>query len=168
MRTDCKFGFVLLIPLLMLASCGGGSGGDSSNGSDTVLLNGTLVEAGGAGHGSAASIFRHSLGASIERVRICAIGRCSITDDSGQWGFFIEQNLSGQPVEFSVDGHGIETTVVVTLPAAMSEILIELSHYEANKVRGSIMAVDGRSDWVPDEHDNLDHHSNEGESHSHT
>lgn len=126
--------FVLLA--LTLTACGG-----SSSDSGT-LIEGTLTEAGGAGHRIAA-LLRHSEGARIEDVVICALGECSVTDGEGQWGFVIPGNFPGGDVLFTIEGHGIDTESTFSIPANASEVVLDLVHVAGGLVTATHMTVDG-------------------------
>ncbi len=117
-----SLGIVLALWIVCLTA---GCGGDSGSGSGR-LIEGTLTEAGGAGHSKISP--KHGVGARIGDVRVCAYDQCSNTDDEGQWGFVTSEASSGGAVLFSVVGHGIDTTVVVNIPAGDSDVFLEFNH----------------------------------------
>ncbi len=137
---------------LIVAACGG-----SSSGSGPVI-EGTLTEAGGAAHNNAV-ILKHSSGQKIESVTICALGECSVTDELGQWGF-AGGELPGGDVLFTLNGHGIETTSKVNIPAGANEVFIDFQHVEGGAVKAEHVTVDGETSHNEDNgHDDEDGHS---------
>jgi hypothetical protein len=141
-----------LLILASLISCGGGGSSDSG-----MLIQGTLIEAGGAGHDRALT-HAHSSGQFIENVQICALGECSTTDAQGKWGFVAADNFEGGDVEFSFDGHGIATTSVVNIPVGASDVIIDFQHVEGGAVQAKHVTVDGET---------VHHEDHEDEEHSH-
>jgi len=151
---------LVFIVCLSLFSCGG----SSSQGSG-VLLYGTLTEAGGDSHHASSLSMRHAVGERIERVQICVLGQCQITSDDGEWGFFVPE-MSGQEVEFSFDGHGINTETSITLPSAEHEVYIEFLH-TAGIVEAGVILIDGM-DMHTDHSEADDHHHAEHDHDHHT
>lgn len=119
-----------------LTACGGGS---SDSG---MLIEGTLTEAGGAGHDRVLT-HAHSAGQRIENVQVCALGECSVSDAQGQWGFVAGSNFAGGEVAFSIEGHGISTTSVVDIPAGANEVFIDFQHVEGGAVEAHHVTADG-------------------------
>ena len=141
---------------VLLSACGGSSGSSSE-----VLIEGTLTENGGAAHKYAA--LKHGSGEKIEDVTVCALGSCSTTDGEGQWGFVVAEAALGTDVLFTVNGHGIATQAVVSLPAEGEEIFISFDHVEGGVIEVSSMLVDGE-----ELHDHADHdHEAQIEEHTH-
>lgn len=139
---------LLIVPfVLFLTACGGG-GGSSDSG---MLIEGTLIEAGGAGH-SNGIILKHSTGQPIENVEVCALGECSLTDDLGQWGFVVSDEFNGGDVLFDINGHGIATETVVEIPSGASEVFLDFKHVEGGEVKADHITVDGETS----------HHEEEG------
>ena len=137
--------------ITLLTACG------SSGSSDGMLIEGTLTEAGGAAH---KQFFKHAENQKIEEVTICALGQCSITDTDGQWGFVVSKDFTGGHAEFTVNGHGINTTSSIHIPENAQNVFIELQHVEGGKVEAHKITADG----VEQE----DHHSDDmTEEHSH-
>lgn len=126
----------LLALCSILSACGGSSG--SSN---EVLIEGTLTENGGAAHKYA--VLKHGSGQKIEEVTICTLGECSTTDSEGQWGFVVTDQALGTDVLFTVNGHGIATQTVVSLPAYGEEIFISFDHVAGGVVEVSNMLING-------------------------
>ena len=98
--------------IFLTVGCGGGGGGDDSDG---MVLEGTLIQGSGSGHALISP--KHSEGEPIGEVEICALGGCSTIDATGHWGFLVEGEFGGGDVAFTVQGHGIDTTAVVDIPA---------------------------------------------------
>ena len=134
------------------ASCGG-SGGSSDSGN---LIEGTLTEAGGAGHTSV--LLKHSSGQYIENVKICALNQCSTTDKDGQWGFILGENFPGGNTTFTVSGHGIETSSVIEIPAGANEVFLDLQHVEGGLVKAEHITVDGVESHHETEHHETEQH----------
>lgn len=144
-RTNISFISALLV-FASLSACGGG-GGSSDSG---MLIEGTLTEAGGAGH-DRKLIYAHTSGQRIENVEVCALGKCSTSDAQGQWGFVAPDSFNGGDVEFSIDGHGITTTSVVNIPAGASDVFIDFQHVEGGAVEAHHITVDGETSHQEDE-----------------
>jgi len=130
---------VALVIALAMVVAGCGSSSSSSEGG--VLLEGTLTEGGGATHGSRL-VLRHDVGQRIENVQICALGRCSITDDDGQWGFYVNQDSYGV-TGFTVNGHGIDAGFEADLTGVAGEAVFDLEHVEGGAVKIARMWLDG-------------------------
>lgn len=122
--------YALFALCLNIAACGGGSGTDSG-----VVLQGTLTEAGGADHRS--MTFRHTDGEALSEVEVCALGECSMTDEFGEWGFLTSQSNVGGDTVFTVKGHGIDTSSVVTLPLSSLIVTVDLQHVEGGRIVAS-------------------------------
>lgn len=131
--------------LCILSSCGGGGGSGSG-----MLIEGTLTEAGGAGH--ATVLLRHSAGQRIENVQICALGECSTTDSEGQWGFVAPEEFHGGEVLFSLNGHGISQAATVVIQPGAEEVIIDFQHVEGGLIEATHVTTDGVTN-----HDNHDH-----------
>jgi len=149
--------FVFIV-CLSLFSCGGSSSQESG-----VLLHGSLTEAGGFHHQSSTINMRHAVGERLERVQICVMGQCQITSDDGEWGFFIGE-MNGQEVEFSFDGHGINTKTTIALPSAEHEVYIEFLH-TAGLVEAGVIIIDGMD--MHSDHSEADDHDHAGHHHGH-
>lgn len=159
----------LAVPLALgllscgMVSCGGGSG-DSG-----TVLQGSLIEAGGAEHRSVPSL-RHGENQPIENVEICALGSCSITDDSGQWGFSAGELPANGTFLITVNGHGIATSTILELPADAHDVSMQLRHVAGGTIEAHDIVVDGTAVGADDTHepDSDDHEHEEGtEDHSH-
>lgn len=118
---------------LLFSACGGSGSGDDSR----VLLQGTLTENGGAEH-SRTAFLRHGAGARIGAVEICGLGECFTTDDDGQWLILLPEEFKGGEVLLTVNGHGIASSVVVSLPGGITEALVELSHVEGGLIEAVV------------------------------
>lgn len=129
---------------LILNACGGGS---SDSG---ILFEGTLTEAGGAGHTNSL-VLKHSVGQRIENVAVCALGECSTTDSEGQWGFVAGENFTGGDVLFTINGHGIDTTTIVSIPEGAKEVLLDFQHVEGGHIEAQHITIDGETSHHEDE-----------------
>lgn len=119
-KTFLSHCIVLAFLAFTLSSCGGGS---SSSG---ILIEGTLIEARGTTHA------KHTAGAPIEEVEICALLKCSLTDDEGQWGLLVDSDVA--EVLLTVNGHGIATTTVLTIPVGAHDVFVELKRVDGDAV----------------------------------
>lgn len=135
---------------LFLGACGGG--GSSNSG---MVIEGTLTEAGGAADLGALN-FKHSERERIEEVEVCALGKCSITDGAGQWGFQVGEDFTGGEAEFSFKGHGIDTTSVVAIEPGANDIFLDFQHLPGGHVEAVHITNDGETS----------HHENEEHSHA--
>jgi hypothetical protein len=120
---------------ISLLSCGGGSSSGSG-----ILIEGLLTQGEEVEHSRAN--LRHSAGENIGEVSICALGECSVTDDQGLYGFLAPATFVGGEILFSINGHGIETTKVVTIPEGASDVYLHFEHSH-NQVIIHHMMVDG-------------------------
>ena len=110
--------------LSFVIGCGGGGGGDDST--SGIVLEGTLIQGAGGSHARIAT--KHSEGEPLEEVEICALGSCSTTDATGHWGFLAEGNFAGGDVLFTVNGHEISSSPVVSIPAGTQVANVEFIH----------------------------------------
>ncbi len=151
---------VSVFALLSFSGCGGGS---SDSG---MLIEGTLTEAGGANEARFMSHLLHSAGERIENVEICALGACSTTDSSGQWGFEVEP-MTGE-VLFTIQGHGIDETSTATIPTGAEDVVVDLRHVPGGIVTAQVVSVNGKAiESTDDEDHHADDHTHlEGEAHS--
>lgn len=147
---------------IALALVVAGCGGSSSSSEGGVLLEGTLTEGSGATHG-ARLVLRHAAGQRIEDVQICALGRCSVTDDDGQWGFYVNQASYGI-TGFAVTGHGIDAGFEADLTGVTSEGVFDLEHVEGGQIKIARMWLDGELHGSHSDHSHDDHFDGE---HSH-
>lgn len=129
MRRIPPFLFLFCSLTLPLHGCGNG-GSDSGR-----LIEGTLTEMGENAHGRVRP--KHSSGEPIEGVKICALGKCSVTDGKGQWGFLVDQEVVQSEVLFLFSGHGIETSTSVALPQGTGDVSLEFFHTESGAVEVS-------------------------------
>ena len=127
----------LFLTLTALSACSGGGSSDSG-----MLIEGSLTEAGGASHSRIVQP-KHSAGQRIENVEICALGECSVTDGEGQWGFVAGEGFAGGAVLFTIEGHGIDTSTVVNIPAGANDIFLDLAHLPGGVVHAQHITVDG-------------------------
>ncbi len=128
-----------------LTACGGSGGSDDSG----TVLSGTLTQGSAVAH--ALIVAKHSAGAKIENVQICALGECSTTDGEGQWGFLIEENFAGGAIAFSIVGHGIDTTTTINIPAAAEDVVLDLVHANG-VVNADHITIDGETSHHESEH----------------
>mgnify|MGYP006905785743 CR=1 FL=1 len=150
--------------IFMILSLGtfGGCGGGSSSGGD-LLIEGRISEGGGDDHKSldGHSILKHGAGENIEEVKICALGKCSVSDSLGQWGFGVDKSHLSKDVLFTINGHGINTATAVKLPDSAKEVFIHFEHHNG-KVIVHHMEVNGERAHESNHGD----HSHVGHSHS--
>ena len=127
---------LFLVSLLALFSaCGGGGSYDGT------VIQGTLIEQGN-GHVSTQGIsLKHSASEPLEDVKVCILGECSITDGLGQWGLNIE-DFPGGDIPVVVEGHGIDASVNVSLPASAREVEMDLGH-DGNVITVESLLIDG-------------------------
>ncbi len=150
---NISFLLILFFLICSIQACGG-----SSSGSGGVLIEGILTEGSGTDHNSR---IKHGANESIEEVMVCALGKCSRTDGKGQWGFYIEEENFEHTVLFSVDGHGINTTVTLSFPHDTNEAFIHFEHNHG-KVIIHHMNINGTQ-----AHSHEADHGNNNEGHDH-
>jgi hypothetical protein len=151
---------IALLSLLSLAlvSCGGGSGGSSG-----ILIEGQLTQGGSVSH----SLLRHSAGQHIGEVEICALGECSVTDSEGQFGFLTPASYKGGEILLTVNGHGINTTVVADIPEVENDVNLQLVN-NSGVVTVAQMLVDGLdASGISEEHEDPHGSGHSEEEHSH-
>jgi hypothetical protein len=137
----------LLYGLLFLTFGCGGTSSDSE-----ILIEGTLTEGGVISHHSKSDIsMRHSSGERIEEVLICALGRCSLTDAQGQWGFVIDQEFQGGDILLTAEGHGITSQTTISVPASAREVVVDLEHREGALVVNHL-TLDGETQHLEETH----------------
>jgi hypothetical protein len=139
---------------ILLSACGGGS---SDSG---MLIEGTLTQNGGS-HSEKHILTKHIDGELIENVKICALGECSITDGKGQWGFALNSSFNGGEVFFTINGHGINATTIVSIPSTANEVFLDLQHMEDGEVKAEHITIDGETMH----NENEEHHESQGSSH---
>ena len=140
----------MILPLLFVPLCISCGGGGSSS-SDGMVIQGTLIQGAEVAHAERLEAqVLHSASEPIENVEICALGECSRTDASGQWGFALSDAFTGGDVLFSIDGHGIADELSISIPQGAREVMVELENGEGAQVHVHEMIVDGVS--VPQEH----------------
>ena len=123
----------------LLLGCGG-----SSNNSSGILIEGQLTQGESAAHDVANGLEKiHGAGENIESVEICALGECSTTDSAGNWGFIAPESFNGGDVSFSIAGHGIDASAVVSIPQNSQNVFIHFEHGEANEITLHHFTVDG-------------------------
>jgi hypothetical protein len=118
--------FILSVCVLTCMACGGGSSGSSG-----MLIEGTLTEGAGTAHTRS---IKHGAGEFLEEVNVCAVGQCSRTDGRGQWGFMVPEETKGSEVQFSFQGHGINTTTLVAIPLEANELFIHFEHNNSHVI----------------------------------
>ena len=148
MRSFGRLSWCSLFLCTALVACGGGSSSNSG-----MLIEGTLIEAGGASHANSV-ILKHSSGQPIENVSVCALGECSTTDLSGQWGFVVDESFTGGEVLFEINGHGIETTTLVEIADGADHVIVDFQHVEGGSVEASHITTDGNTEH----HESDNHH----------
>lgn len=122
----------------LLALCSACGGGGSSDG---TVIQGVLTER-GDGHVSAQGVsLKHSATEPLEDVKVCILGECSITDGLGQWGLNIE-DFPGGDIPVVVEGHGIDASVNVSLPASAREVEMNIGHSD-NVITVESVIIDG-------------------------
>lgn len=116
-----------------------GCNGSSSN--DGMVFQGQLTQGSQASHSEASA--KHAAGENIENVQVCALGECSMTDDGGNWAFVAPEVFVGGPVEFSIDGHGIQTTASLSVPEGAKDVFIHFERQGKNTVVVHHLMIDG-------------------------
>lgn len=146
---------LLFLVVFLMQACGG-----SSSNNKGVFIEGILTEGGGTDHQARLnSGIKHGAGEFIEEVMICGLGKCSRTDGRGQWGFFVEEENFEHNVMFTVDGHGINTSTIVTFPNETKDAFV---HFEHNNGKVIVHHMDINGERV---HSHGDMHSHDGHSH---
>lgn len=139
MKHRSRFIIVGLILICTSLNACGGSSSDSG-----MLIEGTLTEAGGAGHTNSLGL-KHSVGQRIENVEICALSECSTTDSEGQWGFVVPESFTGGDALFSFKGHGIDTSSVVMITDGAKEVFVDFRHVEGGHIEVHHITIDGET-----------------------
>lgn len=140
--------FLTLFSTLLLLSVG--CGGESSD--SGPLIEGTLTEGGVSSHSLQLAIgMRHSSGERIEEVQICALGKCSLTDTQGQWGFVIDQELPTGDIVLTAEGHGIVSQTTISVPPSAQEIFVDLEHEDGALVVNHL-TIDGETQHFEGSH----------------
>lgn len=127
----------LLCLTFSISACGGGS---SDNG---VAFFGALIQGDTAGHRQATAL-RHGANEPIEQVEICAFGECSITDGAGTWGIVSGEEFNGGNALFTIKGHGIDGTAIVSVPEGSRSVELEFIHGTGNEISVHLHTVDGK------------------------
>ena len=148
---------IILLIMTLLTACGGGSSSVSG-----IVIEGELEQGEAAVPHTA--ITRHAAGEKIGEVKICALGECSLTDDGGQFGFMAPADFKSGQVLFIINGHGIDTSTLINIPPAQSDVFLHLMR-SGNNITVHHMMVDGKRV----EHEESEHegHSDSG-SHTHS
>jgi hypothetical protein len=118
----------------VVAGCG-------SSSSDGIYFHGTLTQGGAEAHAGVGH--RHLAGQNIENVEICALGECSTTDGNGSWAIEAPESFNGGAVEFSINGHGINTTQSLDVPADVNEVFVHFQREGSNTVFVHHLMIDG-------------------------
>jgi hypothetical protein len=126
--------FVSICSALMV-----GCGGSSSN--DGMVFQGQLTQGGAVAHAAAAE--KHGAGQNIENVEICALSECSTTDADGNWGFVVSDSFIGGSVEFSINGHGIQTSASIDVPEGTQDVFVHFENRGKNGVMVHHLMIDG-------------------------
>ena len=137
---------LLALSACLISSCGGGS---SDSG---ILLEGLLTQGEEVVH-SASATLRHAANENIEDVEICALGECATTDSAGEWGFVAPESFIGGSIQFTIKGHGIDSTSEVTVPEGAQAVYV---HFE-NSADGHVIVHHKTVDGVEVEADGHDH-----------
>ncbi len=85
----------------------------------------------------------HGAGEFLENIEICAVGECSKTDANGRWGFASEATFAGGDIAFTIKGHGIDTTTIITVPSGADNVEIEFENHGTEGVHAHSVVVDG-------------------------
>jgi hypothetical protein len=109
---------------IFLSGCGGDGGSSDSN---SLSVQGTLTERAGHKAAPSQSALKHAAGKRIGGVKVCIREQCSITDDEGQFGLSLDQ-FEGGAFTVSLDGHGINTSVVASASKGVREVSMDLGH----------------------------------------
>ena len=110
------------------------------------MFEGSLIQGEDAAAHSEKQLYAqvaHGAGESLENIQICALGECSKTDAKGIWGFATEEAFAGGDVLFTVNGHGIDSAVVVNVPAGAKNVVIELENHGDEGVHAHSVVADG-------------------------
>ena len=126
--------YISALCVVFMLACGGSS-------SDGVYFNGILNQGESVAHSD--NVLRHAAGQNIENVEICALGECSTTDSNGAWAFEAPESFNGGEVEFTIKGHGIDTTQIVDVPDESSEIFVHFQRIGQNDVIVHHLIIDG-------------------------
>jgi hypothetical protein len=129
----------LLLTLTTLTACGGGGSGSSG-----TVIEGTLTQKGSVVHSEkTANIVnaKHSDGERIGDVKVCILNECSITDDNGQWGVNVN-DFTGGDLPITLDGHGINASTKISLPASAKDVSVDLGR-NANNITVEKLMIDG-------------------------
>ncbi|MES2462702.1 MAG: hypothetical protein V4671_19140 [Armatimonadota bacterium] len=151
MKKNRKKNLVALLStslVFLQSGCGGGgSDGDGGSLDSELLIEGTLTEAGGGGADhSRAFVFKHSEGNRLGNVQVCALGKCSTTDDKGQWSFAVDdKDFAGGNLQLSLTGHGIDTSTSVNVPKGSNQVFLQLHHVEGARIIANHVTIDGET-----------------------
>ena len=169
---------------LVLAGCDGDAKISTSGGGSGAVIQGSLTEGGGTNNGSGSGggvvtagsgvitgrnvvpSVMHSAGEPLEKVQVCVLGQCSTTDGLGQWGMAAPDSFAGGDALFTVNGHGIDSSLVVTLPIGASDIVVTLVHQPGAGVSASRVTADGEDTATGADDAEHDHGSHEHEHES--
>jgi hypothetical protein len=116
-----------------------GCNGSSSN--DGIVFQGQLTQGDAVAHAEATS--KHGAGQNIENVEVCALGECSTTDDGGNWAFVAPEVFTGGSVEFTLNGHGLQTNVLVDVPEGSRDVFAHFERQGGNTVVVHHLMIDG-------------------------
>lgn len=148
--------------ILSFAGCGSDSSFTTgSGGGDGLVIQGVLTQGdegahGGSGGGTpptqgsgsvtgrdVAQAVIHGAGQPIENVEVCTLGQCSMTDGLGQWGMPAPESFSGGEALFTVSGHGIDSRLVVHIPAGARDVALTFVNRGTHGVAATRMNADG-------------------------
>ncbi len=154
---------LFLMTILALAACGGSSSSDSG-----ILLEGTLDQGSTETHSKNLNL-RHSAGEHLENIEVCALGKCSITDGEGQWGFVTSASTLAGEVLFTFKGHGIDTATAVAINSTGADVSIAFINEGGTVVAKEVMVTADSATEVhepaTDEHDHSEHEHTDETAH---
>lgn len=127
--------FLIGVVSVLMAGCGGSSSNDG------MVFQGQLTQGSSVGHSE--GMDKHGAGEKIENVEVCALGECSMTDEDGNWGFVAPEVFTGGGVEFTINGHGIETTASVSVPEGTRDVFVHFERQGKNTVIVHHLMIDG-------------------------
>lgn len=130
----------ICLGIASLIGCGGSSDGSSNGG---IIFEGQLIEGVGVADERAVAQYRHGKDEPIEDVEICALGECSITDGTGNFGFRASETFISGPALFTVKGHYTDASIVVDIPKGAQEVFVHLARINEGQVELHHLEVNG-------------------------
>lgn len=122
-----------------LVACGGG-GYEGGSRTRAILLHGEVEE------GELAT--KAEAGKGFADYQICSSGKCTTTDDDGEFALPLSIPTGEVEVEFSITGPAFSTTKSVRVPAGVSDVDVEVVR---DSGEGRIEIAETKFDGVVDE-----------------